>query len=357
LNLPFTYPRLRISESKALKTLTANAQGIDMPGMQPGDAPARLRLTAVPMGHAIPSTQLKTRIQLEWAGARLLLDLSEAAHHHWLRASLGGVDYAPLPDGWRQAILTHAGQWLCERLERLGRGQVLLEHIDNPNNARPQDAPHCFLLDLVMGEVTLQAVLHLDGLALLQVASLWPLDPQTNGPLNTDVLPIAMQICIGQTTLPIMQLRRLQVGGLVFIQQLLMDGEQTLQLRSPTHANRYWSIPAQLSTSSLTILGPAITMNDVALPQDTTYDELPDIEQLPMKLTFDLGEQTMTLAHLRELNTGHTLALTRSLGDGVTIRANGVVIGNGNLVDIDGRFGVLVTHLSTPSGPTPSAQD
>lgn len=356
MSIPFTYPRLRISESKALKTLSAHAHGIELPGLQPGDDPARLRLTAVPTGQAIPLTQLHTRFQLEWAGARLLLDLNEAAQHHWLRAAFGGVDYAPLPDGWRQAILTHAGQWLCERLETLGRGQVLLEQIDRPSNARPQDAAHCFLLELVLGEVTLQAMLHLDGLALLQVASLWPITPQTNGPLNTDVLPIAMQICIGETSLPIDQLRRLQVGGVVFINQWWMDGEKTLQLRSPTHAHRYWSIPAQLSTSSLTILGPALTMNDVALPQDTTDDELPDLEQLPIKLTFDLGEQTLTLAQLRELNTGHTLALTRSLGDGVTIRANGMVIGSGNLVDMDGRFGVMVTQLSTPLAAASGAQ-
>lgn len=356
MSLPLIYPRLRISEAKALKTLSSHAQGIELPGLQPGDVPACLRLTAVPIGHAIPLSQLNTRIQLEWAGARLLLDLSEAAQHHWLRASLGGVDYAPLPDGWRQAILTHAGQWLCERLETLGRGQVLLERIDRPSNARPQDAAHCFLLELVMGEVTLQAVLHLDGLALLQVASLWPLAPQTNGPLNTDFLPIAMQICIGETTLPIEELHRLQVGGLVFIQQWWIDGEQTLQLRSTSHAHRYWSVPAQLATSSLTILGPALAMNDVSMTQDTTDHEQPDLEQLPIKLSFDLGEKTLTLAELRELNTGHTLALMRSLGDGVTIRANGTVIGSGNLVDIDGRFGVMVTHLSTQSEPTPGAQ-
>ena len=356
MSVAFNYPRLRTSEAKALKSLSAHPQGIELPGLQPDDAPAYLRLTAVPLGQAVPQTQLSTRLQMEWAGARLLLDVSDATQHHWLRAALGGVDYAPLPEGWRQAALTHAGQWLCDRLGTLGRGQVLLEHLDRPSPERPNDAVHAFLVELILGEVTLHAVLHLDGLALLQIASLWPVAPTTDGPLDTDGLPMAMQICIGETSLPIEQLRRLHVGGLVFIRQWWMDGEQTLQLRTPTHAHRYWAIPAQLSPTSLTILGPALPMNDVSMPQDSTRDELLDLEQLPIKLSFDVGEQTLTLAELRELNTGHTVALTRPVTDGVIIRANGVVVGNGNLVDMDGRFGVMVTRLSAPWATAPEKQ-
>ena len=357
MSVAFTYPRLSTSEAKALKTLSAHAQGMALPGLQPGDPPAHLRLTAVPLGQAVPHTQVSTRLQMEWAGARLLLDVSDAAQHSWLRAVLGGVDYAPMPDDWRQAALTHAGQWLCDRLGALGRGQVMLEHIQPPSTNRPQDAAHAFLMELALGDVTIHAVLHLDGLALLQVSSLWPAAPHVPGPLDTDALPVALQLCVGDTLLPIEQLRRLQVGGVVFLSQWWMDGEHTVQLRSPVHAHRYWSVPARLSPTSLTILGPALPMNDVSLPADAPNNELPDLEQLPIKLSFDMGEQTLTLAELRALNTGHTLALTRPVSDGVTIRANGVVVGSGNLVDIDGRLGVMVTRLSASLSGAADTQD
>ena len=68
-------------------------------------------------------------------------------------------------------------------------------------------------------------------------------------------------------------------------------------------------------------------------------------DQMPVHLSFDLGQKTISLAELRLLGAGQALSLGRPLQHGVTIRANGAVIGSGQLVDIDGQFGVLVGEL------------
>jgi len=81
------------------------------------------------------------------------------------------------------------------------------------------------------------------------------------------------------------------------------------------------------------------------------------LEQLPVRLSFDLGCVTMTLAELEALQPGQAIALARPLGGAVTIRANGATIGHGELVDIDGRAGVSVLELFPPEGAAPETGD
>jgi type III secretion protein Q len=63
-------------------------------------------------------------------------------------------------------------------------------------------------------------------------------------------------------------------------------------------------------------------------------------------LSFDLGERMVTLAELQTLDAGSVLGLDRPLQDFVTIRVNGVAVGEGQLVEMDGRLGVMVSRLS-----------
>jgi type III secretion protein Q len=69
---------------------------------------------------------------------------------------------------------------------------------------------------------------------------------------------------------------------------------------------------------------------------------------MPVHLTFDVGQKTMTLKQLRQLAEGQALALDREIQSAVNIRANGATIGQGQLVDIDGRLGVLLNRLHSP---------
>jgi len=71
-----------------------------------------------------------------------------------------------------------------------------------------------------------------------------------------------------------------------------------------------------------------------------------DTDQIPVRLTFDLGEREFTLAQLRSLHPGCTFDLERPIADGpVMVRANGLLLGSGRLVDIDGRIGVVLQSV------------
>ena len=74
------------------------------------------------------------------------------------------------------------------------------------------------------------------------------------------------------------------------------------------------------------------------------------LQALPVRLSFDLGELGLTLAQVQALQPGQTLELGHPLAAGVNIRANGLLIGEGDLVEIDGQWGVAIRSLLRQGG-------
>ena len=69
------------------------------------------------------------------------------------------------------------------------------------------------------------------------------------------------------------------------------------------------------------------------------------IAHLPVQLSFDLGEKTMTFNEVRQLQPGYILELSGSLPEIVQIRSQNRLIGSGELVEINGRVGVRILKL------------
>src|SRR5262249_2373484 len=70
-----------------------------------------------------------------------------------------------------------------------------------------------------------------------------------------------------------------------------------------------------------------------------------DLDDIPVKLLFELGRIELSLAQIKQLVPGALLALQRPLEDSVDILANGRCIGRGNLVQIGDSLGIRVTRL------------
>lgn len=66
---------------------------------------------------------------------------------------------------------------------------------------------------------------------------------------------------------------------------------------------------------------------------------------LPVHLTFIAGERTLTAGELSSTCVGDVIAVTSSGLAGVRIRANGLYIGDGQLISIEGQPGVEITYL------------
>jgi type III secretion system YscQ/HrcQ family protein len=91
----------------------------------------------------------------------------------------------------------------------------------------------------------------------------------------------------------------------------------------------------------------SVQARTVAAPGQTPPHGGLDIDRIPVRLDFDLGEQSITLGDLRRLQPGELFDLQRRIDAGpLRIRANGVHIGTAELVDIEGRVGARVLTLA-----------
>lgn len=73
---------------------------------------------------------------------------------------------------------------------------------------------------------------------------------------------------------------------------------------------------------------------------------LQTLNGINIKLSFDLGDRSIPISELQALQPGEIFNLERPINDGaVHIRANGTLIGYGELIDIDGKIGVLISKL------------
>jgi type III secretion protein Q len=69
------------------------------------------------------------------------------------------------------------------------------------------------------------------------------------------------------------------------------------------------------------------------------------VDDIPVKLLFELGRIELSLAEIRQLAPGALIPMLRPLEDSVDILANGRRIGRGNLVQIGDSMGVRITRL------------
>lgn len=70
-----------------------------------------------------------------------------------------------------------------------------------------------------------------------------------------------------------------------------------------------------------------------------------DIEDMPVLLTFDLGEELLTFRQVQQIKPGHILNLKKPFTNLVTIRSQNQAIGQGEVVDIEGKVGIRITRL------------
>lgn len=82
--------------------------------------------------------------------------------------------------------------------------------------------------------------------------------------------------------------------------------------------------------------------------KDVEPSDLNALADLPVRLTFDLGERSLSLQELAAVGTGYVFDLGLSPRSGVNLRVNGLRIGEGEIVEIDGRLGVAVTRILPP---------
>lgn len=356
-------PRLSAGETRALNTLAHAGQRLALPGWPgatPGTAPL-LSLQLGPAPAALGTAQDWRRLSLHWSGGRLLVDLPAALLQVWAGLRLGGSDAVALPAAWQDVAWQEAAQSLCDTLSAAGRGPAMVAGLGPCDGQAPAGSWHS--LGWQLAGATPQrldaGMLYADAMGLLLLAGLLP--PASADSANTEWggLPMPMRLTLGETDLPWQRLRTLQPGDVVFLSRSFLAGQGRVQLRCGAPGHPGWRFDAQLDPHGLTVLDTPMPHQDLpaadageALDAPGASDlALPDLGQLRIRLSFDVGDKTLTLAELQALRPGQVLPLDQATIDYVKVRANGALVGHGHLVEIDGRLGVSLASLVPPAAP------
>lgn len=339
-------PRLSAGQAEALTLVAAHGADlrVELPaldGAEAGPGAWRLSLTAgVPPALRQAASH---RADLEWAGAALRLSLAPGALTAWTDARLPDLGPGELPEPLRAAALETLLAEAVAALSPVSPGGPLLVL------AEPRDAalPHAWTLAAraeARGETAL-AVLEADDLGLMLLAGLLSrVPPAAAGAIDEAALPVRLRAEIGRAALPAAELRALDGGDVILLDEYLVGPEGELWLGIPQ--GQGLRVRADRS-SYLVTQGWTSLMTQTVPPDADAPDAGPlDLDAIPVRLSFDLGDRAMTLAELRQLQPGAVFDLQRPLSGGpVMIRANGALVGTGELVEIDGRIGVRVGTL------------
>ncbi len=115
-------------------------------------------------------------------------------------------------------------------------------------------------------------------------------------------------------------------------------------------------VPASEAERPATFDAPLPLVEDIALdelyPIEAPLDDRAQIELLldvPLAITVELGQATVTIRDLLELGQGSILPLDRRAGEPVDVLVNGQRLARGEVVVIDEDFGIRVTDVVSRS--------
>lgn len=349
MSRPLQLPRLTNSETLALAALATQGPGHAL--TLPQGHQALLKLAPLPPGESCVQATGAQRLFIEWGGGQMALDIAPNALNNWVQLVLGAASLVELPSAFHQAALEHIVQWITSELDHVGRGQAHVLEFEAATHARPPSTPHTLALEFTIdGGISLPCLLHLDSLALMLVGSLVQLSPSSHEAQPMNDLPVPVHLCVGETSMPLSQLKTLQLGGLVLISQAhVQDDGLGVLLSTAIGPKRRWTVPGRIQDSHIFLIADPITMTTQTEPNNESGDQAISWNDMPVHVSFDVGHKMLTLGQLRQLCEGQALQLDRQIQSAVNIRANGALIGQGQLVDIDGQLGVLVNKLHSPS--------
>ena len=174
--------------------------------------------------------------------------------------------------------------------------------------------------------------------------------------VSGELVPIPFRVVVATTDLATADLSQLASGDIVSLgtperiragARIVFESandEMRIAVRLGAAATRVESIETGRRTASPQIQG-SNQRPIMPYPEETSGTSIP-VDLLPVTLNFEAGEISLTVAELKALAPGAMLSFGRKLTDSpITIRANGRVLGIGELVLIDDFLGVRLLEL------------
>jgi flagellar motor switch protein FliN len=81
----------------------------------------------------------------------------------------------------------------------------------------------------------------------------------------------------------------------------------------------------------------------------SVLEQISHFGSIPIDLEVELGRQQMTIEEILGLGVGSVIRIARSAGENIDILAGGHLMGSGEIVIIEERFGVRITDFKEES--------
>ena len=152
-----------------------------------------------------------------------------------------------------------------------------------------------------------------------------------------DELPVPVRFELGQSRLGLAEFQALARDDFILIERGAWPRDRTLSI----HIGPDWRFRGALEQQRVILQQRETTMTDTV----TEPQALAQLDELPVTVSFDLGESALALRELKTLQPGYAFELARGLERPVTVRANGAIIGSGELIQVGDCLGVRLVDL------------
>ncbi len=285
-----------------------------------------------------------SEISLDWGGAHAKFRSDESWLAQITHAALGIDDECILRGDWRMVAFEAAFSELSLLIERSTRKRFVLKDNQDKSGIVQWEK---FSVEFYSGGQVSTSEIWLDylGIGFLSNA-LQEIPVACSESFFWNELPIKVRFLVGETKITYSTLTSLARRDVLIIEDSYL-GENLNEL-SVKFGEKYSAIG--------TMDGKKITVTDVLGKSMDEIDES-DVDQqeaygeLSVRLSFDLGDRVVQLSELMSIGPGYVFDLGRDVRRAVFIRANGKIIGEGELVDMDGEVGVSILNIA-PIGPS-----
>lgn len=232
--------------------------------------------------------------------------------------------------------------------ERLG-GDIALLNLDAPSN-RGSLASLDFELRMANMDAVYPGTLHASAPILSLIAREWLTQPRATP--DVDGLKFTIACRVAFTDLTMSALRALAVGDAMLCDRIAVPGGAAVVLSEAIHAKADFDAEGHLTLSESFRSPELYALGDFLMTEDDDQERPvqaiaeSDIDDLPVRLVFEVGRLDITLDELRSLGVGVPVPLDRPASSAVQVFANGRRIGAGEMVMIGEQIGVRITQLN-----------
>ena len=177
---------------------------------------------------------------------------------------------------------------------------------------------------------------------VLEILSHLPAHQQQQAP----DISIWANLFLGRSMLSGQEVSELALGDVVFLQQHVTG--QQLAIR----VNKHTAFVGEAEGTTITLRQRMDLMEEQEELESQAPENAPepegaglDLSELSVELLFEIGNQQFSAQEIQEMKPGYVFELDRPIEQPVSVRANGKLIAQCELVQIDNRLGARITKL------------